>query len=91
MRSKIILILAALVLSSMIFACSPISSLAAPIGVGRQDGQVSQVSYPSLTSEDNFQNHPEPVASQIYWGSSQSDKFHYPSRRWAQRIKKSVS
>lgn len=28
------------------------------------------------------------AAGQVYWASSQSNKFHYPSCRWAQKIHK---
>ncbi len=78
MRSKIIFtILAITVLSSMIFTCSP--------------GSFAIQSSPTLSLQgssisDDTPTRLEPVASQEYWGSVRSDKFHYPSCRWAQRI-----
>ena len=78
MRSKIIFtILAITVLSSMIFTCSPINFAAQ--------------SSPALSAPGNIISNPdqtklEPVSSQEYWGSARSDKFHYPSCRWAHKI-----
>ncbi len=78
MRSKIIFtILAITVLSSMIFTCSPGSFAiqSSPI-----------LSLPGSTIANDNQTRLEPIASQEYWGSARSDKFHHPSCRWAQKI-----
>ncbi len=79
MRSKIFsTILAITVLSSMIFTCSPgcfaISSS-------------PTLSPPGSSISTDIQTRLEPIASQEYWGSSKSDKFHYPSHSgWARRL-----
>ncbi len=71
MRSKIIFtILAITVLSSIIFTCSP----------GSFAIQSSPtLSPPGSSISTDIQTRLEPIASQEYWGSSKSDKFHYPS------------
>jgi hypothetical protein len=85
MRSKIFsIILAIIVLSSMIFTCTPINFAAQSSPTLSASG--SNISYGKISAGDPVRL--DPVASQEYWGSSQSDKFHYPSCRWAKRINK---
>lgn len=75
MRSKIaLIILAAFLLSTMFFASVNLAATSLAL------------SNPEITSGSSI--HIEPVASQQYWGSVNSDKFHYPSCRWAKTIYK---
>lgn len=73
MKTKIFFILALLVLSSMVLTQIPVNFINTSLSNSER----------VITNEGSF------AASQLYWGSSQSDKFHYPSCRWAHKIKHS--
>jgi Adenosine deaminase len=73
MRAKItLIILAALVLSSMMFASVNLAATSSPTPLS-----------PGISSSAIQL---EPVAAQQYWGSVNSNKFHYPWCRWAKAI-----
>lgn len=77
MRTKALFLAIILLMTSMIL---PIS-LTNP-GANDHQGLI-------LTSVNDFQLSQVFASHQVYWGSLQSNKFHYPWCIWAKRIKSS--